>query len=167
MMNELNSPPPTVAKPTNCKFMATPYNATPRTLREVFLRWFLVVSLAATPSFLWGSVLTADQWPAMLSGVLIFIAAYTWGDLRTAATSWRQSPSVCWTLRTVFGLRIAMTLVFPLGAYVDMFTGAVTVELLEAVHGDLVGTNDWNFALTLLATLVQGVLLNLMLLMLG
>ena len=103
----------------------------------------------------------------MIIGILIFAMGYTLADYRTAHFSWRRRRLTRRTLKIAYGTRIVISLLVPLGAYVDIACGVVSLGLTESVTGEGLATseagNRMSFFATLLTTLVQGVLLNIVL----
>lgn len=165
-MNELNPYAPTAeVSETPGDFAANDLPS--RSRSRVFGRWTLVCGLAAAPSFVMGFMLTGGQVLGMLLGVLIFIVLYTWADLRTASSAWRQKHVVRRTLVTTYSIRMLMTVIFPVGAYVDTISGFFAAATIGAVSGTAVQPDEFGFGLTLLTTLVQGCYLNAILFVVG
>ena len=165
-MNELNPYAPTTKiSETPGDFVAN--DLQPRSHSRVLGRWTLVCGLAAAPSFVMGFMLTGGQVLGMLFGVLFFIVLYTWTDLHTASSAWRQNQVVRRTLVTTYSIRILMTVIFPIGAYVDTISGFFAVTTIGAVSGTAVQPDEFGFGMTLLTTLVQGCYLNVILFVVG
>jgi hypothetical protein len=127
------------------------------------LRWLLVCSVSAAPSFAFGLVTTDGRIAGMCVGILIFIVGYTWIDFRTAGRSWRRRRQVRRTLRMVYGTRIAISILFPIGAYLDLFCGLISITITEPITRLELRTNSMDFFGALLTTLVQGCLMNVVL----
>jgi large-conductance mechanosensitive channel len=135
------------------------FPSVPRTI----LRWTLVCSIAAIPSFVVGFTVTQGQLWGMVTGIAIFIVGYVWADLVTRPQSWRHSPQITATLRTVYVLRMVASVVLPAGMIVDMFSGMLAVMIVAGVN-QFETEPEFGFVSAVCTTLVQGVLLNVILL---
>lgn len=141
---------------------ADAFPSVPRTI----LRWTLVCSIAAIPSFVIGFTVTQGQLWGMVTGIAVFIVGYVWADLVTRPQSWRHSQQITATLRTVYVLRLVASVIFPAGMFLDMFSGMLAVMLVAGVSR-LEAENEFGFVTAFCTTLVQGVLLNVVLLILA
>ena len=76
-----------------------------------------------------------------------------------------RCPHVRRTLLIGYGTRLLMSLLFPLGLTLDMFLGVIAVSLVETAMSIPYGSDAsrLTFAVVFVTTLVQGVLLNLVL----
>jgi hypothetical protein len=121
------------------------------------LRWTVVCTIAAAPSFFWG----APQYDrmAMASGVALVIFIYTLATGSNFVRTIRREPFVERTLRIGFSTRLAISLLFPFGLLADLYPGLLTVRIIEALFG-----HEHGFAPAFVGTLIQGGLLNLVLL---
>lgn len=103
----------------------------------------------------------------MLTGILIFIAGYVWADQATQKSTWRKNPDVRLTLKIGYITRMAISIVFPIGSAADLACGLLSMLLLQATNAlepASIGTKEsTDFGTTLLLTLTQGVLLNIVL----
>lgn len=141
------------------------------TLLRSSITWLAVCFIAATPSFYWGWMTVApNQAVAMVTGVLIFVAIYIAADQTRLATKLRSNRAARISLRITYGLRIAASVIFPVGMIPDMFCGMLSISLvgqlaqLNGATGDSFESMDSvGFGACLAITLVQGVLLNLVL----
>lgn len=131
------------------------------------LRWALVCSISAAPSFAFGLITTDGRIAGMLVGILIFIVGYTWIDFRTAERPWRRRRRVRRTLRMVYGTRIAISILFPIGAYLDLFCGLISITITEPITRLELRNNSLDFFDALLTTLVQGCVMNVVLAVYG
>ncbi len=146
-------------------------------LFRIVVRWTFVCVISAIPSFVFGLAITRQsQILAMCMGIAIFAALYSWLDWRTAATSWRQNKLVRSTLRFTYGTRILISILFPVGAYLDVICGMLSTGIVQSITGFSIDPvrrgspteTAWmesleGFFPILLTTLVQGVLLNIVL----
>ncbi|WP_039963333.1 hypothetical protein [Rhodopirellula europaea] len=136
------------------------------TLPLTVLRWALVCSIAAVPSFVIGLNVTEGQFLGMVTGIAIFVAGYVWADLVTRNRPWRRYRNIRITLRTVYVLRLIVSIILPAGMIVDMFTGMIAVVTVTSVARLDDGTG-LGFISTVFTTLIQGVLLNILLMVLA
>lgn len=122
------------------------------------LRWFLICSVSAAPSWYIAAGATSAAIAGMATGVFLFIVGYTIFDVWTRNHPLRQRRDVKITLAITYGTRIAISLLFPIGFFVDIFCGIIAVS----ATGFVFQTTESNlqFVSTLVTTLVQGVLLN-------
>ncbi len=134
--------------------------------------WTFVCAVSAGPSFFWGmSTIAQEQSLAMVLGVFLFIALYTWADQFTQLRPWRHAFPVPLTLKIGYVTRIILSVVFPIGIMLDLICGFMSVGIVGAVFptlrthpggaADLEGSTG--FLGALLITLVQGVVLNIVL----
>ena len=141
------------------------------TLGQTARRWFFVCTISAVPSFLSGLMVTNGEFVAMIIGIVIFAIGYTWMDHQTADQAWRRRKIIRRTLRFTYGTRIAISIVLPVGFYLDMICGIVTISLSQTFVGQeftrIDGGPSPGFAGTLFLTLLQGVVLNVVLAVYG
>ncbi|MCA9134149.1 MAG: hypothetical protein KDA45_13370 [Planctomycetales bacterium] len=149
--------------------------APPRTHRSVTLSlavWSFVCIASAAPSFVWGlGTIAGQQIPAMCLGIAIFIALYTAGDQWTQSQAWRKTPQMAKTLKIGYATRVVISVIFPIGAGLDMFCGLFSTSIVGAITPlasgpgeDILYDGQINFIQALLITLTQGVILNIVLL---
>lgn len=133
------------------------------------IRWFLVCGISAIPSW----VIARDQTSAvvggMVTGILLFAIGYTFLDVATRNHWLRQQRAMKWTMRITYGTRMAISLLYPVGFFVDLWCGLVAVSATSFLfrtitHHDI---EPMHFASTLITTLVQGCLLNCVLAIYG
>ena len=77
------------------------------------LKWFVICSVSAVPSFVVGMEVSEGQIAAMLMGILLFAVGYTFLDYQTRFTKMRQSRFMLILLRVVYGTRLFISVVFP------------------------------------------------------
>ncbi len=136
----------------------------PPSLGRIGVRWLLVCSISAAPSFYLGATASRGQFAAMALGVFIFAVGYTILDYKTTCTPIRQNRIFSITLRVVYLTRILITVVFPIGMMIDLSCGIFSVSTTEAIFGSSAIST---FSGALFTTLVQGVILNLVLAIYG
>ena len=123
--------------------------------------------LSAAPSFFWGCTLhhATEHISAMLCGVGVFVLLYTALECSSVYRQLIDAPHVRRTLLIGYGTRLLMSLLFPVGLTLDMFLGVIAVSLVETAMSIPYGSDAsrLTFAVVFVTTLVQGVLLNLVL----
>ncbi len=141
-----------------------------RSLARVVVRWLLVCSFAAGPSFVLGINLGENQVPPMVIGILCFVALYVWADWTTWSWPIRQSTLTRRILMFTYITRVVITIVFPIGMVVDMVAGICSMSIVgfafQTTNMDVLVPSDpgqMTFLTALLTTLIQGLLLNLVL----
>ena len=108
----------------------------------------------------------------MLLGVGVFIALYTWADQATQTRSWRHVFPVPLTLKIGYVTRMVISIIFPVGIFLDLFCGFFSVGIVQSVLPFLRSTtgdaadldSSTGFLGALIITVVQGVVLNIVLL---
>ncbi len=100
-------------------------------LRRTILRWTAVCGIAAAPSFLLGWTINDGNVLGMLAAILTFIGFYIGGDLISRHWPIRRSASVRRTLVFVYATRIVLSIIFPVGIYLDMATGIAMLHLMN------------------------------------
>lgn len=133
--------------------------------------WTLVCVVSALPSFGWAiSTVASEQFAAMITGICIFIGLYTVGDQLTQQSAWRRNRSIRTTLKIGYFTRITISILFPIGGFVDMLCGILSIATVGVVlsrfspDGPNGFGSDPGFEVTLALTLFQGMVLNLLLL---
>ncbi len=133
---------------------------------RAFGRWTLICVVSAAPSFFWGCGLHArpEHIAAMLAGVFVFVLAYTAIECTHYYHQVITLPHVHRTALIGYGTRILISLIFPIGLTVDMFTGIVSVSLVESVLTGYRAVDGESQSVlgVFLTTLLQGLLLNLL-----
>ncbi len=125
--------------------------------RKRLVQWSLVCSVCAVPSAL---VAWQKYHPAgMVSGVAVFILALALATSRPTFTRFESLRGVGRTLRLGIGLRVIVSVALPAGIFIDVWPGFVSIGLIE-----LTPVPPESIFGTFLITIVQGALLNLILL---
>lgn len=133
------------------------------TLKAV-IRWFLICGISAIPSWIIASDETTAVYAGMATGILIFAIGYTFLDVLTRKHPLRQRTDVKWTLAITYGTRIAISILFPIGFFVDFICGIFAVGASSLIFENIsVDTPTLHFTSTLVTTLIQGCLLNFVL----
>lgn len=132
---------------------------------EIFRRlllWTVVCTVCAIPSYYWAASDQGHPWEAMALGVGIFILAYTILTSTTAFERLRSRPFVNRTLRIGYTLRLGISAGYPIGMAADLIPGMLATSTVK----DILGIPPRSFRGTLATTLVQGVYLNVLLVLL-
>lgn len=140
----------------------------PSTLKRTAVRWLIVCGISAVPSFFFGLIATSGQFVGMLAGILIFVVGYTLLDYRTANRPFRRNRMIRRTLKITYGTRIAISILFPVGGYLDMVCGVVTLTVMQETTGagfQAMGSSNGpsGFFITVTTTVLQGLVLNVVL----
>lgn len=170
--NPVNPYTPSIVHDADDAVDSPPDEGAAPTLGRVIRRWTLVCGLAAVPSFVLGAIYTSGQFIGMLMGVVVFIAAYVGADIATQGTIWRRNETIRKTLMATYGFRMFISIVFPIGFYMDMFCGVISIPVTQfLLHKNMkldVGDRaDVGVAEAFVATLIQGVSLNIVLSLVG
>ena len=164
--------PPASAAPQSVGKDATPLK--PGGVIVPLLRWSLICILSAGPSFYVGLMLgqSAERVAGMIVGILLFIIAYTYADIAFLHRKTRESRRLRLALRIGYGIRMGLIVLPPAAAVIDIPAGLLSVGLvnvlpvvgsaIEAGRGEPSSVGA-AFLATLLATIIQGVLLNVVL----
>ena len=130
----------------------------PTTVFRRLLLWTVVCCVSAAPSY----VFAADKFDrsAIAVGVALFILAYTAVTSTAAFERFHNRPFVRTTLYTGYGLRLLLSVCFPLGMGADLLPGMLSVSAVQGL-----GLNPYDFEGTLATTIVQGSLLNVLLML--
>ncbi len=124
-------------------------------LRRLLL-WTAVCSVSAAPSFFWA----AEEYNhlAMVTGIACFIAAMTAITCTQAFERFKRRRFVRRTLYIGYGVRVLLSLAFPIGAMADLWPGCFSIAIVEET-----GLEGASYVGTLLITLIQGTFLNVIL----
>jgi hypothetical protein len=123
--------------------------------------WTAICTVSAAPSFFWGLQIGTDpeMIAGMITGIVIWILIYTVVTGSEPFRGIRQRHLMKPTIYTGYGVRLAMTVVFPVGIYADMVVGLAATALVGTVLKSIE-----TFLGTAITTVVQGALLNVVLL---
>ena len=135
-------------------------------------RWTLICALSAIPSFVFGFSFTQHylKVPAMIAGVLVFAVSYAYIDVRPRWRRWMADGLTSNCIKWTYGLRIAASIIFPVGGFNDLLVGMLSVNAVGAVFRGFSGGGAGqisNPVQIFVTTLVQGLLLNVELLLIA
>ena len=147
-------------------------NPPPLQLPLVFTKWLFICILAAGPSFYFGGMLGGFRLSAVTGmgiGILIFVIAYTAIEYTSAVQRQMRKPVSRRASWIAYSTRIIISVIFPIGIFVDVFCGMLAVPISSSILGikepgmrfDQAGySDDFRCIYFLVTTMVQGVLLN-------
>jgi len=116
--------------------------------------WTVTCTVSAGPGF--AIALSEGFDPAgMLVGIGLFIVGLTAISCTSAFERRLRRPFVRATLYTGYGVRMALSMAFPLAIFVDIWPGIVTMAVAEQM-----GFRQQGFASALVHTVIQGALMN-------
>ena len=132
-------------------------NAPTDILRRAAL-WTAICSISAAPSFFWAINVNGSYYNrlAMATGVVCFICLLTATTSTPRFLRFRKHPFIRRTLYIGYGARLFISIVFPLGAWLDLFPGMLSIGIVE----EGLGIPGSSYLGTLLITLIQGTFLN-------
>lgn len=131
-----------------------------------FLIWSVVCCIAALPSFFWAANLhpIAIQRGAIVVGIGMFVIAYTVIGCSQRAIRLRRNKAVRIAQRIAYGTRIAISVLYPVGLFVDLWFGVLSTTLVQSIINPATdyesSSKSAGFVKVLTTTLVQGTLLN-------
>ena len=120
--------------------------------------WTVICVTCAVPSFCWVNSASPFDMRAILCGILVFILLYAAVTSTAAFERLLALPFVRRTLYIGFGLRLAISVIFPVGMAVDLVPGIASVLIVE----ELVAEPE-AFLGMFLTTVIQGTLVSLIL----
>jgi hypothetical protein len=131
-------------------------------LWRVTLTWLGLCAIGGAPSFVLAMSVVSHplRVPTMLLGVLLFALICVIVHLYIAAPRLRRMPRLRAAVRTAYSLRVVATMLMPFGWFFDMSCGAASVQLANSLFGSV----DRHPGTILFTVLLQGVLLNAVLL---
>ena len=129
----------------------------PETIFRRFVLWAAICCVSAAPSFAWAH--EEFHRGAMVLGVALFTIAYTVCTSTERLEQFHRRPFVRRTLYIGYGARLAASIVFPVGVGMDLLPGMLSVNLVQGAFR----LDPHAFGGTLLTTIVQGTLLNVLL----
>jgi hypothetical protein len=164
-------PSPEIVPVSDNETPQSPPQGLPRiSLAWTVIRWSLVCGIAALPSFFLGLDFTRGRYLGMIGGIATFISLYVATDLCTRFWPIRRKLVVRRTLVFVYVSRIVVSVVFPVGLFVDLMTGAVMLSFTEdtrEIFAPVTTQSPINelaaFWVTYRMTVIQATLMNIVL----
>ncbi|MFK7768502.1 MAG: hypothetical protein AB8B55_14870 [Mariniblastus sp.] len=144
---------------------------------RVILKWTAICFVSAAPSFVLGLMMDGANPPAivgMVTGILTFVFMYSIVEHLPAIQRFLKDMRFAQTAKIGYGTRIGVSIVFPVGIYLDLLVGIFTttfglaiINLLGVAHPERNSENELGdfgtFVGHYILTLTQGVGLNLVL----
>ena len=134
----------------------------PTSLTRALVRWSCVCVVGTAPSFYFGLGLSNHplEVPAMLIGVAAFVLAYTAIAVSRPSRRLMSSTRIRRAIYTAYGLRVAVSICFPIAMMNDMMCGILSVGVTGQLIGAISIKELETFWQILITTIVQGILLN-------
>ncbi len=180
-MNEEKSPNP-FASPVVATAASIPEYDPDTEIREFnfgksLLKWMLICVISGAPSFFYGMVLGANyavQSVAMFMGILTFVCVYVYVESREWTRRKLMDKSLRIAVRVGYITRVAISVLFPVAMFVDLWCGLVSVSIMSRLFGETyIGSGSRGSTPVVAApivlswfyftTLLQGLLLNVVL----
>ena len=156
----------------------------PKNLVMVAVKWTVICLLAAAPSFVIAMSMTAGNYPVsaaagMLMAILLFICAYTYAEMTPFFRRLMLDPRKKLAARITYGIRVGISIVFPIGLYLDFIIGMISVTMTGLLGGgdrelggmqneSALGGLGWHFVTTIVDGLIMNfVVMGLMLIIFG
>ena len=147
----------------------------PKNWLIVAVKWTVICIVAAAPSFVVAMSMTAQQAPVsaaagMLVAISLFIWAYTSAEMSPFFRRQMLDRRKKVAARITYGLRVGISIVFPIGLYLDFILGMISVMTMSALlgqggfgfaeeqNGSPLAVAAWHFATTILDGLIMNVI---------
>lgn len=152
------SAPPTAPVGNSARITPPPSFRSLNSITRRTLLWLVVCVICAIPSFLWA----VDEYDrrAMVLGVVLFAFAMVAVTSTNKFYRFSRRQFIRRTLYIGYGIRVAVSIVVPLGMGIDLFSGLMISSVITSLFG---GNQQYLFLQTLIITLLQGTALNIML----
>lgn len=121
--------------------------------------WFAICMVSGAPSLVWG-VGTEFNHIAMILGIVMFALGMTAVSSTDYFYRFSRKQFMRRTLYISYGVRLGLSVLFPLGAIIDMWPGILSVSIVERLFNV---SDESAFISTLFITIIQGTLLNMLL----
>jgi hypothetical protein len=131
----------------------------PRKILYRFLLWTVVGWVSALPSFL--VAMSEFDVAAMTLAIFLYILLLTALTCTAWFESFRAKRYVRASLYAGYGTRVGISLALPLAVAVDMWPGILSISIVGGM-----GMDESSFAGTFCATMIQGTLINIIVLIL-
>ena len=141
---------------------------------RAMFRWCLICGVCAIPSFSLGMFLGSDltRVSAMVAGTVCFGVIYGAVDVLHGRKIANSNSRLSKALRIGFITRMGVSIIFPIGMLIDLFPGMVSLAAVQFLFGqslmtfepiELPPTPAVVFASVFVATLIQGLFMNVIL----
>jgi hypothetical protein len=163
-------PNPYVSPAPTEETQATPLSGDVARFGLALLRWFVICSFCAAPSFFCGTAMGRE--PAhvlgMFCGILCFVVGYAIAECSELYRQISTWPYVKATLQIGYGLRIAISIIFPVALTLDITLGMLSVAIarklgLHIHEGPNTDAGLSEFVAFFVTTLIQGAMMNFLL----
>lgn len=140
---------------------------------KVLIKWLTVCVIAAAPSFYFGGGIGGWRTPeilGMVMGILVFVVGYSLIEFLPQVQSALQKKAQHRATRIAYITRIVISVLFPIGIFVDLYCGIFSVFVSSTITGEQgfprassTDAPSLRFLYHLLTTLIQGTVLNIIL----
>jgi len=142
---------------------------------RVIIKWLVVCTVAAGPSFFFGGGLGNWRMPevlGMITGILVFVAVYSSIEFLPQIRAAMAQRAKRKAARIAYLSRMGISILFPVGVFLDLYCGIASVGLAGVLMGQ--GANGFGtvdsgsglpisrFLTFLFITIIQGTLLNIL-----
>lgn len=101
----------------------------------------------------------------MSAAIILFIVAYSIVETQPAVRRLMQDPRKRLAARITYGIRMAISIIFPIGVAIDMFIGLISLTLVSPFFQSQSGfgeVGDGTFLMHFVTTMVDGLLMNIL-----
>lgn len=138
----------------------------------VALKWTVICTISAAPSFFVAMTTTGDQAPfssavGMLLAILLFICVYTYAEMTPFIRRLMLDRRKKLSARITYGIRMGISIIFPIALPIDFMIGIVSVSMTSALLGGgergFTGGKDLSLAVTgwhFVTTILDGLIMN-------
>ena len=121
--------------------------------------WFAICMVSGAPSLVWGTGFEFNH-IAMILGIVMFALGMTVISSTDYFYRFSRKQFMRRTLYISYGVRLGLSVLFPLGAIIDMWPGLLSLGIAERLFNIV---DESAFISTLVITIIQGTLLNVLL----
>lgn len=102
----------------------------------------------------------------MSSAIILFIVGYSIVETQPVVRRLMQDPRKRLAARITYGIRMAISIIFPIGLGIDMFIGLASIMLVSPFFQSQAGFGeDGSFLMHFVTTIVDGILMNILVLL--
>ena len=125
-------------------------------IRRRFILWLTLCVVCSIPSYVLAS--TAEFLPIALSlSVILFSVLMTWVTSTQTFYFLSRIRYMRKCMYIGYGIRVCLSIIFPAGVFVDLFTGVVTIIALEPLSEIMPREG---FLIAFIGTFIQGTMMN-------
>lgn len=134
----------------------------PHSFLQRLIIWTAICTVCAIPSFYWATIEDMDRTriAAMLTGIGVFILGYTVLTGMPAVRRLNVSPHVHLAVQIGYCTRIVISTIVPVALVLDAYCGLVTGSIIQALNDATLVMPEESYLFVLSWTLLQGSVLN-------